>query len=145
MFQLGFKPVMRELCLPPKTVKIGLNGVIEEPKPNKETPKFTPEKTQDTNLWSFIWLAISFGAISLLTPCVFPMIRLRFRIFLKHSHGDHKKSIKLAFVYSVGIIATFTLLGMVFNARFLRSFGNQSFAANPFVNIAIMAIFSSFV
>jgi thiol:disulfide interchange protein DsbD len=132
-----------ELCLPPKTVKIGLNGVIEDKKPTTESPKFTPEKSQDTNLWSFIWLAISFGGISLLTPCVFPMIPITVSYFLKHSDGDHKKSIKLAFVYSVGIIATFTLLGMAL-AVFLGASGINLFAANPFVNILIMAIFFFF-
>jgi thiol:disulfide interchange protein len=131
------------LCLPPKTVKLDLNGIIEDKKPATAAPIFTAEKPQDVNIWAFIWLAISFGAISLLTPCVFPMIPITVSYFLKHSDGSRSKSIKLALVYSVGIIATFTLFGMLL-AVFLGASGINLFAANPWVNLLIMAIFFFF-
>lgn len=138
-----FQVCNETLCLPPKTVKVNLKGVIEDKKPPLENAKFTPEKPQDTNIWAFIWLAISFGAISLLTPCVFPMIPITVSYFLKHSGGDQKKSIKLALVYSIGIIATFTLFGMLL-AIFLGASGINLFAANPWVNLLIMSIFFFF-
>ena len=131
------------LCLPPKTVKLNLNGVIEDKKPVNEKPKFEPEKPQDVNIWAFIRLAISFGAISLLTPCVFPMIPITVSYFTNHAGGNRSKSLKLALVYSVGIILTFTALGMAL-AILLGASGINLFAANPFVNLLIMGIFFFF-
>ncbi len=133
-------------CLPPKTVKVGFSGVIEAKKPTaakSETPKFVPEKPQDVSVWTFLWLAISFGALSLLTPCVFPMIPITVSYFTNHASGDRTKALKLAAVYSGGIIATFTLLGMAI-AILLGASGINLFAANPWVNIVITAIFLFF-
>jgi thiol:disulfide interchange protein DsbD len=62
---------------------------------------------------------------------------------MKHSDGDRAKTIKLATVYSVGIIATFSLLGMAL-AVFLGAAGITLFAANPWVNLLIAAIFILF-
>ncbi|MCV4615383.1 hypothetical protein OFM04_36335, partial [Escherichia coli] len=49
----------------------------------------------------------------------------------------------MAAVYSFGIIATFTLLGMLL-AVFVGAAGINLFAANPWVNILIAAIFLAF-
>ena len=137
------------LCLPPKTVRVSTTGFEDvkrtvantAPAASPATPVFTT--TQQTDIWAFIWLAITFGAISLLTPCVFPMIPITVSYFMKHSDGDRARTIKLATVYSVGIIATFSLLGMLLAVAFGAA-GINLFAANPWVNIAIAAIFLFF-
>jgi thiol:disulfide interchange protein DsbD len=90
-----------------------------------------------------LWLAITLGALSLLTPCVFPMIPITVSYFTNHAGGDRAKSVKLATVYSVGIIATFTLVGMLL-AIFVGAAGINLFAANPWVNLLITAIFLFF-
>lgn len=141
-----------KICLPPKTVKVDFQGFEDVNKgslynnqnlsTNNERPIITKSK-EKTDLWSFVWLAITFGLISLLTPCVFPMIPITVSYFMKHSDGDHKKTIKIATVYSIGIIATFSLLGMLL-AVFLGASGITIFAANPFVNLLIAAIFIFF-
>lgn len=137
------------LCLPPKTVRVTTAG-FEDVKKAATSPvqPATPatqmlSTPQATDLWAFIWLAITFGAISLLTPCVFPMIPITVSYFMKHSDGDRARTIKLATVYSVGIIATFSLLGMLLAVAFGAA-GINLFAANPWVNIAIAAIFLFF-
>lgn len=142
------------LCLPPKTVKVTFAG-FEDAKKSGQQSSVSNQQTESNNpqsqiqnpksedIWSFIWLAITFGAISLLTPCVFPMIPITVSYFMKHSDGDHKKTIKLATVYSVGIIATFSLLGMLL-AVVLGASGINLFAANPWVNLLIAAIFLFF-
>lgn len=144
-----------KVCLPPKTVKVTFTNfedvkkISQQPsiagqQPEKTTPQFNNNNPQkNTDVWSFIWLAITFGAISLLTPCVFPMIPITVSYFLKHSDGDHLKTIKLATVYSVGIIATFSLLGMLL-AVLLGASGINLFAANPWVNLLIAGIFLFF-
>lgn len=143
-----------ELCLPPKTVKVtfagfedakksGQSSVVSGQQTENNNPQFQTQNPKSEDIWSFIWLAITFGAISLLTPCVFPMIPITVSYFMKHSDGDHKKTIKLATVYSVGIIATFSLLGMLL-AVVLGASGINLFAANPWVNLLIAAIFLIF-
>jgi len=140
-------------CLPPKTVRVSFAGAEDVKKaaagldptatPVTNTEKFVGATQPPTDLWSFIWLAISFGAISLLTPCVFPMIPITVSYFMKHSDGDRTRTIKLATVYSAGIIATFSLLGMLL-ALVFGAAGINLFAANPWVNLAIGGIFLFF-
>ena len=139
-----------KFCLPPKTLKVTTAGVevVKKTAPApagdlKEKPNFANPPRADDSIWGFIWLALTFGAISLLTPCVFPMIPITVSYFMKHAHGDRAKTIKLATVYSVGIIATFSLLGMAL-AVFLGAAGITLFAANPWVNLLIAAIFILF-
>ena len=105
-------------------------------------PSPTTEAYEDS-LWAFIWLAMTLGALSLLTPCVFPMIPITVSYFTNHSAGHRSKAVKLATVYSAGIVATFTLLGMLL-AVFVGAAGINLFAANPWVNLLITAIFLFF-
>lgn len=155
-FDTRFQLCNETQCLPPKTVRVSFAGsedvkkiISADTSPlNTEPTKNAPTKTFNTappptDLWSFLWLAITFGLISLLTPCVFPMIPITVSYFMKHSDGDRAKTIKLATVYSVGIIATFSLLGMLLAIVFGAS-GINLFAANPWVNLVIAAIFLFF-
>jgi thiol:disulfide interchange protein len=139
-------------CLPPKTLRVSLAGVEDvkrssQPAATNNEQRTTNNELRTTNqpadLWSFIWLAITFGAISLLTPCVFPMIPITVSYFMKHSEGHHGRTIRLAFVYSVGIIATFSALGMLLAVVFGAA-GINLFAANPWVNLFIAALFLFF-
>ena len=145
------------VCLPPKTVKVSFNGFedvkkqlsvndqqssIQKQNLNNEQPP-TENQPLTTDLWSFIWLAITLGALSLLTPCVFPMIPITVSYFTNHSSGNRTKAVKLATVYSLGIIGTFTILGMLL-AIFVGAAGINLFAANPWVNLLITGIFLFF-
>lgn len=94
-------------------------------------------------LWSFILLAMSVGALSLLTPCVFPMIPITVSYFTNHAAGNRGAAIRDAVVYALGIILTFTALGVVLAVLFGAAGINQ-FAASPWVNLVITAIFIAF-
>ncbi len=153
------------ICLPPKTVKVSFNGSEDTKKqqsaagsqsdiPNAEAQILNSEtnnRISNTNsqnpndlpLSSFIWLAITLGALSLLTPCVFPMIPITVSYFTNHSSGNRAKAVKMATVYSLGITGTFTILGMLL-AIFVGAAGINLFAANPWVNLFITAIFLFF-
>ena len=147
------------LCLPPKTVRVTFAGSEDVKKSapsgtsatntsalNASTSTVRPPpvtSNQPTDLWSFFWLAVSLGALSLLTPCVFPMIPITVSYFSNHSAGSRSKSVKLAAIYSFGIIATFTLLGMLI-AIFVGAAGINLFAANPWINLLITGIFLFF-
>ncbi len=150
-----------KVCLPPKTVKVSFAGfedvkksgqssvVSRQPSETKESQTTSNEQlTTDhrpltTDLWSFLWLAATLGALSLLTPCVFPMIPITVSYFTNHSSGNRAKAVKLATVYSLGIIGTFTILGMLL-AIFVGAAGINLFAANPWVNLLITGIFLFF-
>src|SRR4030095_10458142 len=97
-------------CLPPRTKRVSLAGeegvkksaVSSQPTAVSSTNNQLQTTNQPpTDLWSFIWLAVTFGAISLLTPCVFPMIPITVSYFLKHADGNNKRTIKAGTVYSI--------------------------------------------
>jgi thiol:disulfide interchange protein DsbD len=158
------------LCLPPKTVKVSFTGYEDVKKISTATQtnqigqtgnaanRVNPDNSKnsasavnfenstnptDSSLWSFLWLAVSLGALSLLTPCVFPMIPITVSYFTNHSAGNRAKAVKLASIYSLGIILTFTILGMLL-AVFVGAAGITLFAANPYVNLLITGIFLFF-
>lgn len=91
---------------------------------------------------AFVWLAASTGLISLLTPCVFPMIPVTIAYF---SNDEHRRArgVRAAALFGLGIIGTFTVLGLLLAAIFGAA-GLNRFAANPWVNIALAALFLTF-
>jgi thiol:disulfide interchange protein DsbD len=95
------------------------------------------------SLLSFIWLAMSLGALSLLTPCVFPMVPITVSYFTNHAGESRSKAARNALIYSIGIILTFTALGMML-AVFVGAAGINQFAANPWINLLITVIFLGF-
>jgi thiol:disulfide interchange protein DsbD len=143
------------VCHPPKTIRVSFTGVTDAKKPAAaspiaaaqdspaaSTPVASPQQVP-TDIWPFIYLAMSLGALSLLTPCVFPMIPITVSYFTNHSAGSRSRSVRLASVYSLGIILTFTIVGMLL-AIFVGAAGINLFAANPWVNLLITAIFLFF-
>lgn len=100
-------------------------------------------KLNDQPIWGFIWLAMTFGALSLLTPCVFPMIPITVSYFTKHGSESTAGSIRDGLIYAIGIILTFTGLGVALAVLFGAA-GINRFAANPYVNLLITAIFLAF-
>lgn len=95
------------------------------------------------SLWSFVWLAMGMGALSLLTPCVFPMIPITVSYFTNHSAQSRFHALRNAVLYAMGIILTFTALGLGLAVVFGAGGVNQ-LAANPWVNLLITAIFVGF-
>ena len=95
------------------------------------------------DLWSFIWLAMTVGALSLLTPCVFPMVPITVSYFTNHAAGNRGGAIRDAVIYALGIILTFTALGVALAVLFGAA-GINKFAASPYVNLVITGIFVAF-
>ena len=91
----------------------------------------------------FMWLAMTMGAVSLATPCVFPMIPITVSYFTKNAEKNRAGAFRQALVYSLGIVFTFTVLGIGL-AALLGATGINQFAANPWVNLLITAIFLGF-
>lgn len=93
--------------------------------------------------WSFILLALSMGFLALLTPCVFPMIPITVSFFTHQGELEGRNPVKQATVYAMGIIGTFSILGLIL-ALTLGAAGANQLAANPWVNLFIGALFIYF-
>lgn len=124
---------------------------LEQTAPNAPIPQISSNPTTanfgganpNQSFWSFIWLAIGFGALSLLTPCVFPMIPITVSYFTNHTAGSRSRAVRSALIYALGIILTFTGIGVLVAVLFGAS-GIQNFAASPWVNLSITAVFIGF-
>ena len=101
------------------------------------------EAARSSGFFPFLWLAMTMGALSLATPCVFPMIPITVSYFTKSAETNRASGLRLAIVYCFGIIFTFTGLGLGL-AAFLGATGINQFAANPWVNLLITAVFLGF-
>ncbi|HXF23035.1 MAG TPA: cytochrome c biogenesis protein CcdA [Gemmatimonadaceae bacterium] len=89
---------------------------------------------------AFLWLAATAGALSLLTPCVFPMVPITVSYFLRHAQTSRARAFTAIAIFGLGIIVTFTALGVTV-AALVGAAGLTRFAANAWVNLAIAAIF----
>jgi thiol:disulfide interchange protein DsbD len=83
------------------------------------------------------------GALSLLTPCVFPMVPITVSYFTNRQGRSRRDAIVEALVYGLGIVLTFTAVGFVLAVVFGAS-GLSRFAANPWLNIGVTALFVAF-
>jgi thiol:disulfide interchange protein DsbD len=90
---------------------------------------------QKSGLGAFLLTAALWGLISLVTPCVFPMIPITVSIFLKQAHGSLGERLKLAAVYCLTII---TVLGA--SAFALLKF-MAWLSAHPVTNLLLGALF----
>ena len=90
----------------------------------------------------FLWLAATTGLLSLLTPCVFPMVPVTIAYF-SAPEDRHSSNVRRALLFGLGIIGTFTVLGLVLAALFGAA-GLNRFAADPWVNLTLAALFLLF-
>jgi thiol:disulfide interchange protein len=105
-----------------------------------------------TNLLAYLGLAALMGALSLLTPCVFPMVPITVSFFTRRTDprraGEEpargrRESVAQALVYGLGIILTFTAVGFTLAVVFGAS-GLNRFAADPWLNLGVTALFVAF-
>lgn len=97
-------------------------------------------KAKQSGLLAYLGLAFSAGLLALLTPCVWPMVPITVSFFSKKKGDDKKGNLKGAVWYCVGIMGTFTLLGLLTTLAFGAS-GIQRLAANPWVNLGLGVLF----
>ena len=91
-----------------------------------------------TGLLQAILIAIGGGFISLLTPCVFPMIPITVSYFLKQSETKQGSALLMALVYSLTIVLVLALGGLL-----LLSVLTQ-ISTHPVTNYILGAIFLFF-
>ncbi|GIX07111.1 MAG: thiol:disulfide interchange protein DsbD [Candidatus Poribacteria bacterium] len=158
-------------CLPPTTQTVALTHRVEEgparaeflqPLPTSKPPQgvsaspagveatssateaaYRVERARDQGLWAYLLFAASMGFLALLTPCVFPMIPITVSFFTKQQASTRLQSVRRALLYCLGIVTTFTGLGIVL-ALLFGAAAIQNLAANVWVNLLIAAIFVAF-
>ena len=92
--------------------------------------------------WAFLLLAIGAGFGAFLMPCVYPMIPLTVSYFTRHSERL-SEAVRMALVYGIAIVLTFTGLGTAM-AALVQGAGVQQLAANPWMNLFIGTVFVVF-
>ncbi|MGH9411075.1 MAG: protein-disulfide reductase DsbD family protein [Vicinamibacterales bacterium] len=149
---VGYQACTDRECLPPRTISISLSlpnskGQLPTARSQNPTPKeqlptvgFTRFGASSGSWREFIWLAVVTGALSLLTPCVFPMIPITVSYFTQRPAATARAAIGSAILYGLGIVLTFTVLGGVL-AFAAGAAGLNRFAANPWLNLGITALF----
>lgn len=114
--------------------------------PSKEVVKAeeTPAaKSGAPGFWTTLLLSMLAGLGAFVTPCVFPMVPITVSFFTKRNEQAPGKGLRDALVYALGIIFSFTLLGVLV-AGLLGPAGMQELAASPWFNLAIVGIFLLF-
>ena len=101
-----------------------------------DNPNLYANSTAD--LLSFILGGVFWGAVSLVTPCVFPMIPITVSFFLKQSEKEHHRPILMALVYSGTIVVVLTLAAAFMLAVF------RQLSVNPIMNYFLGALFVFF-
>jgi thiol:disulfide interchange protein DsbD len=94
--------------------------------------------TTPVGLLAFMLQGVFWGAVSLITPCVFPMIPITVSFFLKQSEKQHYKPITMAVVYCVTIVTVLTISAIALLSAF------RTLSVHPTMNFALGALFVFF-
>jgi len=125
---------------PTPTIEAGNSSPTPAPTPWAVVQQSNP---RERGLLGYIIFAFSVGLLSLLTPCVFPMIPITVSYFTKKTDRSLAETVREALVYCLGIIFTFTGLGLALTAIAGPS-GINRLAANPWMNIFLTTLFVVF-
>ena len=96
------------------------------------------EKSSSSDLWSFLLTAAVWGAITLVTPCVFPMIPITVSYFLKQSEREHHRPLQTALIYCGTIIVVLSVAAWALLTVF------RAMSVNPYTNIFMGGLFLVF-
>jgi thiol:disulfide interchange protein DsbD len=153
-----FQTCTDRFCLPPRTERLSVSLLV--PGTGADATAITRAVTPGaggakvfvedmaassaaSTLPAYLGLAALMGALSLLTPCVFPMVPITVSYFTGRAEKSRRRAVTQALVYGAGIVVTFTAVGAVLAFGFGASGLNQ-FAANPWLNLGIAALFIAF-
>jgi thiol:disulfide interchange protein DsbD len=93
---------------------------------------------QSSGLLAFILAGVFWGAVSLVTPCVFPMIPITVSFFLKQSEKQHHRPVTMALAYCSTIVVVLTIAAVALLSFF------RWLSINPVMNFGLGALFVFF-
>ena len=126
------------LAIPADYTEVKPGAPVVEPAPSAPVPEAPAAPAESSGLGGFALTAFGLGLVSILTPCVWPMIPITVSFFLNQRGG-----IRQAAVFSLGIIGLFCALGLGVTFAFGPS-GVLQLGANRWVNAFIAAVFGVF-
>jgi thiol:disulfide interchange protein DsbD len=110
-------------------------SVVEPPEEQGST---STTKSEYEGLLAFVLQGVFWGAVSLVTPCVFPMIPITVSFFLKQSENKNQRPLVLASVYSGTIIVVLTIAAVALLSVF------RLLSIDPVMNIGLGGLFVFF-
>lgn len=134
-----------KICLPPAetalTVQLSVApGAATSAGAQNAAAQAATRELEKEGLWGFFLLAMGGGLLSLIMPCVYPLIPITITYFVKQGAGSRARSLLLSAAYALGIILVFTVVGFLFSL-FLGAAGARKFAADARVNIGVALLF----
>lgn len=126
-------------CIAPEEVNFGIPIAGEQ---------VAVEANNDTieshdSFFSLFGKGFGWGLITLITPCVFPMIPLTVSFFTKRSEGRKSNGVQTAMIFGISIIAIYVALGILISLVFGADALN-GMASNVYINLAFFVIFMIF-
>ncbi len=97
-------------------------------------------ENKNNTLLLFLLMLLA-GLLSVATPCVYPMIPITSMLIVNRAQGDQTKEKYHAFVYLIGIVGTYILLGIMAG---MTGGAFNSFMQSAVVNLAFAAFFAFF-
>jgi thiol:disulfide interchange protein DsbD len=159
--EIRYQVCNNRICTPPRTDVLAAAVSVEEgpvrppfaylqrtvdyvdPAGNFRIDASTLEGALAQGLTGFLLLAVGFGLLALLTPCVFPMIPVTVSFFLGEAERGRHNVLRLALLFAGGIVVAATTVGLALTF-FLGAAGVSQFATSPWVNLAVAAFFIFF-
>lgn len=102
----------------------------QEPEPQEEPQSFL----------GLVFLGVLGGLLSLIMPCVYPLLPVTLTYFIKQGGESHAKSVAMTTAYALGIMVVFTGAGFLFSIL-MGADGPRIFAASPWVNLGVGLLF----
>jgi thiol:disulfide interchange protein DsbD len=122
---------------------IGSGNTIAPPPADNVSDDDLAKDLKNRGLFGFLWFAVIQGLLALLTPCVFPMIPITVSFFTKREQQTSRAAVGQAGFFSVGIVLTYTVLGLAL-ALIAGPTGLNKLAASPWMNLFLTALFVLF-
>lgn len=96
----------------------------------------------DESFFGYLVFAFVLGIVSLITPCVFPMVPMTVTFFLRDNQ-TRREGIRNAFIFGISIIVIYTLAGTLFSVL-LGAEGLNALATHWAPNLFVFVIFIVF-
>lgn len=95
-------------------------------------------------LLELLLLSVGAGIFALLMPCTYPLIPITISFFSKQAEARRGSSVPLALAYGAGIVAIFTLIGLVVGAGFAAAESVANLATVWWLNLLFALLFLVF-
>jgi len=102
-----------------------------------------PAMEDERSLWGFFWLAFGLGLLTLLTPCVFPMIPMTVSFFMQGSDKKAKGFLR-GLVFGLSIVAIYTSLGVIVSISNVGPNAANALSTHWIPNLIFFALFVIF-